>query len=645
MKTRQYSNLADLFPTAIVELKFGVNRKRFNLEVSESSEKKVTYKNEWIEVKCERKDIDNGSIYSLSIKNLSRKHIRITRLRLSATDGIGSFLENTNPSRVSFLRNGYQSWSTARTYRVSEKPLRPRFKLISLATSNMANLPSNIPGILSSEMYSIIMDLDSQESMLVGQLPPFNQFFYILLNINARKRMSYFELIYDFGRQLLESNKVVKIDGILFLKGSRPTVEQEYFHKIQETIKYKPPKDNLKGWCSWYQYYDKITPEILYKNLKSIKDRGMKFDFFQIDDGYQKAVGDWLQQKPIFDGKMKELTHAIKDAGMKPGIWIAPFSVASKSELYKMYPEYILKDEYGKKIKASYNPWWKCYYYGLDVTHPRFVEYLKEIIDTYVNDWGFEYLKCDFLFTACLRGAVHHELTLSRASVLKRGMQIIRESAGKKTKIIGCGMPLSAGIGLVDAMRVGPDTGGFWINPTAKLVRTGCMFGVRNSMRNFMVRSPMHKRMWLNDPDCAMIRDKGTRLSEGERMSQINAIALSGGILLFSDDFTTLSNRALEDMALMEFITEECFKGQAVALDVMEHELPEMFYNTAGYLGLFNFQHISLKRVYDLSRLYFYNPSATFLEDVRSGERIKISSKTEIGKMLPRGSRLFKVID
>ncbi|MBN2657384.1 MAG: alpha-galactosidase [Spirochaetales bacterium] len=640
--TRQ-DHLSRFFPMANVELKFGINRKRFPLGIVESSPKKIFYRNEWIEVVCEKKSIDQGVIYSLSLTNISSKHIRITRLRLPATDGIDSFLEKVSPRRISFLRNGYQSWSTARTYRISEKPLRPRFKLMSLATSNMANLPSNVPGMLSSDMYSLITDLEDGRTMLAGQLPPFNQFFYIVLTANSRKDRSFFEMIYDFGRQMLEPGKKVKLDGIMIIQGTRPQVEQMYFHYIREKMKIQPSEKNFRGWCSWYQYYNKITPELLYRNLKAIKDRGMDFDFFQIDDGYQKAVGDWLDQSPPFEGRMKELADAVRSAGMKPGIWIAPFSAAANSELFRFHPEYILKNESGKKLKASYNPFWKCFYYGVDVTHPRYAEYLREFIDTIVNQWGFEYLKCDFLFTAALRGAVHHDLSLSRASVIKKGMEIIRNTAGPDTKIIGCGMPLSAGIGSVDAMRVGPDTGDFWIHHTAKLVRTGSMFGVRNSMKNFMVRSPMHKRLWLNDPDCIMIRDKGTGLKPGERQSQIDAIALSGGILIYSDDFETLSDKALADMAMIDEVSANCFAGQAIAVDVMEQELPEIYYNTAGYVGLFNFSSTLRRRTYDLSSLGLYQEGRLELEDVRTGEVIPATEKTVIEGLSHRGSRLFRV--
>jgi len=643
MAKSRFGTIGRLFPRATVELKFGIERGTFSLEHEVLGENGFRYHNEWVQVDGERKDMPDGSRYSLKLSNLSKKSIRVTRLRFPAEGGLGAFLEGVKPKRVSFLRNGYQSWSTTRSYHIADKPLRPRFKIVSLATSNMANLPSNTPGMLSSEMYSVLMDLDSGKSFIIGQLPPFDQFFYILLNVDRKGSSSWFEVIYDFGRQLVPPNASVELDGIFILEGSRPEVEQSYFMGIKEEIRYEPPRKNLRGWCSWYQYYDKIDPDILYRNLKILKDRGLGFDFFQIDDGWQSAVGDWLEEGPSFAGRMKELAEAIKSAGMRPGLWFAPFTASGKSEVARLHPEYLLKDEYGRRLRAGYNPIWRGFYYGLDATQPRFAERLKQIVGTFVSDWGYEYLKCDFLFSACLRGAAHHELELSRSGVLKEGMRTIRDAAGPDVILIGCGMPLSSGIGLVDAMRVGPDTGDFWLNRSARLLRTGSMVGARNSIRNFMARSPMHKRLWLNDPDCVMIRDRDTKLSKGERDAQIDAIALSGGILMYSDDFSSLSEAAFSDLAMIDRVSADCFEGRAIALDVMEKELPEVYYNTSGYVGFFNFYAKSGSRKYDLSTLRSYEPNLSALIDVRSGIRLEPGAELILEGMPSRGSRLFKI--
>lgn len=640
-----YGDLSRIFPRVRVELKKGIGRVSEGLErMPDSDEDSIHYLNQYVELRGTRRDVEGGSVYSIRLTNVHRHSIRLTRLRFPAENGLGDFLAGVDPRRVSFLRNGYQSWSTARSYRFSDKPLRPRLKLVSLVTSNMANLPSNTPGMLSSEMYSIVEDLDSRRSWLVGQLAPFDQFFYIILNVSPKGEGSFVELIYDFGRQMIEPGRSIDLDGIAFLQGSRPVVEQSYFMGIRDAIGYRQPERNLKGWCSWYQYYDRISPEILYRNLEELRDRGLGMDFFQIDDGYQSAVGDWLVERPAFDGRMKELADAVRSAGMRPGIWLAPFSASGRSELARVHPEYVLKDERGSRLKAGFNPIWRGFYYGLDITHPRCAEYVREVVDTMVHDWGFEYLKCDFLFSACLRGAAHHELGFSRAQVLKAGMRLVREAAGPDAVLIGCGMPLSAGIGLVDAMRVGPDTGDFWIQRSWKLLRTGCMVGARNSMRNFMVRSTMHRRLWLNDPDCIMIRDRDTHLSAAERQAQMDAIALSGGILMYSDDFAALGPKAYEDLALIERISDACFDGRAIAIDLMERETPEIYYNTAGYLGLFNFLGRRARRRYDLSRLLPYEPGLAALVDVRDGQVLLLGSDAELELELDRhGSRLFKL--
>jgi alpha-galactosidase len=50
----------------------------------------------------------------------------------------------------------------------------------------------------------------------------------------------------------------------------------------------------------------------------------------------------------------------------------------------------------------------------------------------------------------------------------------------------------------------------------------------------------MHRRLWLNDPDCLMLRTKETRLSDDERHALAWAIAALGGMLLISDDMGLL---------------------------------------------------------------------------------------------------------
>ncbi|MFP4536620.1 MAG: glycoside hydrolase family 36 protein [Spirochaetaceae bacterium] len=656
----------DLEP--ILQLKYGITRSSVTLERKETGTRaRLLFESEQARLEGTWKDIpDFGSVLSLSLTNISEASLRVTRLMFPAQAGINSYARGIRPKDVCFLRNGYQSWSTVRSYTPKEKPLRPWLQLVSLANSNLANLPSNVPGIFSSEMYTVITNRGTDDAFLVGQGPPFNQFFYIRINLYKKEnRESYFELTYDFGRQMVMPGETVQLGAIHIARGSTHELIHRYFREIRDSGVPRLRDENVRGWCSWYYYYTRITPTIIEKNIEALRRardmEGARIDFVQIDDGYQRAVGDWLELKPQFEGEMRRLSDAIREAGFRPGLWIAPFVAARKSKLLTIHPEYVLRDEHGRRIVAGFNFFWPGkYYYGLDITNPRFEEHLRKVIRTVVGEWGFPYLKCDFLFGGCLRGGTHHDLSLSRAEVLRRGMEIVREEAeansDEEVFLVGCGMPLTAGIGTVDAMRVGPDTGGYWIEKKGKLLRTGAMVGVRNSLRNSVVRGAMHQSLWLNDPDCLMLRSEGTKLNPAQRRTQINAIALTGGLLLYSDDFSALGEEILREIEIIQDISDRCFSGRLIPLDMMARELPHIVYNTAGYLGLFNMQKRETSVTIDAAYLLreaaavatmwgVSTPEGVRFREVWSGQEVNLAGELlRVGPLGPYESLLFEAV-
>jgi alpha-galactosidase len=240
-------------------------------------------------------------------------------------------------------------------------------------------------------------------------------------------------------------------------------------------------------------------------------------------------------------------------------------------------------------------------------------------------------------------------------------MEVIREEAEDTTRedvfIVGCGMPLSAGIGTVDAMRVGPDTGNYWVNTQGKLLRTGAMVGVRNSIRNTIVRGAMHNALWLNDPDCLMLRQNGTRLSPAQRRAQINAIALSGGLLLYSDDFAALSGSETAELQVIQAVSQACFGGRLLPLDMMDRELPRIVLNTAGYLGVFNVARRKrlitipmgdlLDRAEVVASIWKQKWSQPrLMHEVWTGERVAVDRlELVLGPLGPYESRLYHLDD
>ena len=544
-----------------------------------------------------------GSLLSLKLRNRSDRSITITRLVFPTENGIEPFLSIESREHLSFLRNGHQSWSTARSYRLGDRPLRPWLRLVSLASSNLADLPSGERGMLSSEMYAVIANLDTGEAFLIGQTMPFGQFLYVRLQWTARSQRDHFHLVFDFGRKLLGPGQEVELDGVVMAHGRSIALQQHYFDYVAKKAEPPVPQRNLTGWNSWYCFHNHLQPDDILRNVDAIRAEQLDLDYIQIDDGYQSRVGDWLSLRPEFAGRMRELADAIRKAGFRPGIWLAPYIAERRSELLREYPDYLLRSEQGRPILAGYNLFWRGRYYGLDVTDRRLAEYVQRVVRTMVQEWGFELLKCDFLFGACIRGGSHQDMTHSRAEIMQMGMELIRHAAGRDTVVLGCGMPLSAGIGTVEAMRIGTDTGPYWTMAAGRALRTGAMVGVRNSIRNTMVRSPMHRRLWLNDPDCLMVRTRDTKLNEAERISQINAIVLSGGALTISDDISQLPPDRLVELKRVIALSGECARGHVQPLDLMEHEVPSCVYNTAGFLGVFNVSGRRASPVVDLSAL------------------------------------------
>ena len=84
------------------------------------------------------------------------------------------------------------------------------------------------------------------------------------------------------------------------------------------------------GWCSWYQYFHAVTEADVRANLARAGD--WPIDVFQVDDGFQAAIGDWLQLAPTFPSPLDVLAADIDAAGYVAGLWIAPFLVAPHAE-------------------------------------------------------------------------------------------------------------------------------------------------------------------------------------------------------------------------------------------------------------------------------------------------------------------------
>src|SRR5258708_6436634 len=96
------------------------------------------------------------------------------------------------------------------------------------------------------------------------------------------------------------------------------------------------------GWCSWYCFGPRVTAEQVLQNLDVISQKVPKLKYVQIDDGYQTAMGDWLETGKAFGGDVVAVLKEIRKRGFEPAIWVAPFVAEQSSHVFQQHPEWFI---------------------------------------------------------------------------------------------------------------------------------------------------------------------------------------------------------------------------------------------------------------------------------------------------------------
>lgn len=438
--------------------------------------------------------------------------------------------------------NGWQSWSISGTYSAGMKQRIPGLKFIQGQQWHNASTP--IPrskGMFTSDFFTVLIDSQLNRGMLAGFLSQKQHFGHAEIDLRNGESI---KLIASGDYAFIPPGHTMETDWavVQYIDFSDPEPIKDYLDAaaMENHVALKPVIP--VGWCSWYHYYTRITPDNLAENITHLQslDPRIPIDLFQIDDGYQRTVGDWLEFKPEFQYGLAPIVAGIRSAGYTPGLWLAPFIVHPFSLLYQKHGEMLLRDRHGKPVNSAFN--WNRFTTALDLSHPASQEYIQNVMDTVVNKWGFPYLKLDFLYAGALPGK-HYDQTMTRAQVFDHGMKLIRETVTDHTYLLGCGAPIGSMIGYVDAMRIGADVSSDW---EPKYNGIEILFpnepnipSVKNAMQNTVTRAWFHNHWWMNDPDCLLLRST-TNLTEDEICTQAGLTAMSGGLVLLSDDLAQI---------------------------------------------------------------------------------------------------------
>jgi alpha-galactosidase len=309
----------------------------------------------------------------------------------------------------------------------------------------------------------------------------------------------------------------------------------------------------IGGFETWYNHYLDIDETIIRRDLEALPANGNLVNalflskgrpvVFQIDDGWEKSVGDWTPHAGKFPAGMAGLARDIEARGLIPGLWLAPFLAMPGSGIALDHPDWLLRDASGAPVVAGWNPGWGGEVHCLDLSLPAVEEYLAGLFDTIVNEWGFRYLKLDFLYAGMARGARSGGANANGGAawehyerVLRRITSMAADRRGKPVAWLACGAPIETTAPLMPLMRIGADTRETWDWPILRLVGHQGRPSAKVSLGHTLARSLLDGTLLLNDPDVVFCRDRRMALGDSEKFVIGLAARMFASQILVSDD-------------------------------------------------------------------------------------------------------------
>ena len=368
------------------------------------------------------------------------------------------------------------------------------------------------------------------------------------------------EAVLDLEGRTLDAGETWTLEEFAFFSGrdreamlASLAARLNYHHTPQAFE--KPPS----GWCSWYCFGPKVTARQVLDNLETIARNIPGLRYIQIDDGYQPAMGDWLETGNAFGGQVQTVLTQIRDRGFEPAIWVAPFIAEAESNLFKQHPDWFVKDDAGLPLRAdrvTFGGWRRGPWYALDGTHPDAQAHLARVFTTMRNEWGCTYFKLDANFWGAIHGGHFHDRRATRIEAYRRGMAAVLRGT-RDAFVLGCNHPIWPSIGLIHGSRSSHDIRRDWKRFT-------------DTARQNLSRNWQNGALWWNDPDAIVLTGE---LSEEEYRFHATVIYASGGMILSGDDLTTIAPARLEMLRKLQPPTARAARFSDGSMQAGEVEL------------------------------------------------------------------------
>ena len=305
------------------------------------------------------------------------------------------------------------------------------------------------------------------------------------------------------------------------------------------------------GWESWYNHYADINEKLIEQDLENLtRTENIILEgslngtctsrIFQIDDGWEQALGDWEVRADRFPAGFTTLVEKINSADYIPGLWIAPFIIDARSKTATEHPDWLLHNQKRELVVAGYNPLWgkKGNFYCLDLSNDNVIEHLDKLMEKLINEWGFRYIKLDFLYAGMLYGDYYNKTASYK--VYNRAVQILTKrntnNKGEPVAYLGCGLVFELSFKNMPLSRIGCDTYEHWKNKLARALNWNGRNEAYLNLKDTLGHALWNRTIFANDPDVFFLRSQNCSLTQKEKLLIAKVNSIFGTQFMYSDD-------------------------------------------------------------------------------------------------------------
>jgi len=100
----------------------------------------------------------------------------------------------------------------------------------------------------------------------------------------------------------------------------------------------------------------RVTATQVLDNLDFIAKNLSRLKYIQIDDGYQPAMGDWLETGAAFGGNVQGVLKEIRKRGLRARNLGRPFIAEAESHVFEQHPDWFVEDAEASRCGRIWSP-------------------------------------------------------------------------------------------------------------------------------------------------------------------------------------------------------------------------------------------------------------------------------------------------